>query len=192
MLFPLFCLAQTEKATTTIPPLYEDSIPQTAFFLKKRNVFFQKVFSSNLRKEELSDKIYTLLNTKREFKIDKNSFTSDDEFFGRLFQHKFDALKYDATSLLTPTALGYPINARVAIQIKDYKYRVTITEINFKEYNKDPKGTLPADILLDNYVTQKNRTKIKLSKSNVKIATYLDRDFTDMFDLNSSLISGDF
>lgn len=193
MLFPLLSLAQKEKATTILLPLYEDSIPQTAFFLKKRNVFFQKVFTSDLRKEELADKIYTLLNTKKAFRMDKNIFTNDGDFFGRLSQHKFDPYKYDAGSLSTPGVLAYPINATVAIQIKDYKYRVTITEVNFKEYKKDSKDSLQTvDILLDDYVTQKNRSKIKLSKSNAKLAAYLDRDFTDLFDLNSSIISGDF
>lgn len=191
LLFPVCCFSQTEIAVSSTRPVYQDSIPQTAIFLKNRNVIFQKVFTSDLQKEELADRINTLLSKTADFRFDRGCYTSEGEFIGRIIQHKFDVRKYETSMFGTPAALMYPLNASVVVQIKDYKYRVTISEINFKESRKEAKEE-PIDVLLDDYITQKNRSKIKAGKSNVKLAGYLNRDFSDMFDLNQSLTASGF
>lgn len=103
-----FCLSNTTLASTetNIFSSHEDSIPNTAIFLKNRKVIYQKVFISNLKKEDLADKVATLLTTMKDFKFNRGNHFSDWEFFGRLSDHKFDLGKFEPvySVLLEPLA----------------------------------------------------------------------------------------
>lgn len=191
LLVPFFCYVQKGKASTNTTFLSGDSVVKTGIFLKNRNVIYQRVFSSNLTKEDLADKVATLLTTTRDFRFSRGNHFSDWEFFGRLSDHRFDLGKFDTGVFSTPSIFGMPMNATVVVQVKDYKYRVTISEMTFK-LPKDSVRKEPQNLLLDDIITQKGRSLIKQSKSNIKIASMLDQDLTDIFDLNRSLTGSDF
>lgn len=191
LLVSVLCYLQNGEAATRTHVLSGDSIPHTGIFLKNRNIIYQKVFSSNLTKEDLADKVATLLSTTRDFRFARGNHFSDWEFFGRLSDHKFDLGKFNTGVFNTPTIFGVPMNAVVVVQVKDYKYRITISEMVFK-LPKDNVRKEPEDLLLDDLITQKGRSLIKQSKSNIKIAGMLDQELTDIFDLNRSVTGSDF
>lgn len=191
LLFPLFGHADMEKPLLTQQTVLQDSMPQTSIYLRNRTVFYQKVFKSKLQKEELADQINTLLGTMPGFRFERGCYTAEGEFFGKLFQHRIDLGKYNFGLFEAAGLLSTPFNATVIVQIKDYRYRVTISEVFYPDNNLGQKE-LKRDILLDDYITKKNRSSLSNSKSDLKLATLLSQDFTDLFDLNRSIISGEF
>ena len=188
LLFPVFCHAQNEK-TTNLALVFQDSIPKTSFFLKDRRIVFQKVYPSNLTQKELSDKVYTMLNTTKGFKFSLDGI-SDIDFYGELCQYRFDVERYGVTLFNAPIVLNVPIDAKVIIQVKDYKYRITISEVAFRYYGPNPENNV--DELLEKSLIERDGKKIKTSKSNTKLTNYLDQDFSALFDLGKSLTAGDF
>jgi hypothetical protein len=183
LLFPIFCQAQSEKATNS-NAVFQDSIPQTSFYLKDRRVVF-----SNLTKRELADKIYSILNTTKNFRLNFEGMTNAD-FYGKLIQYQFDRARYNATFFNSSLALTVPINADVTVQVKDYKYRVTISEITFKYFSPKPEENV--NFTLDGMLIDRNGKKIMQSKSNTKLANFLSTDFASLFDVNRSMIANDF
>lgn len=190
LLLPLFGLAQSENPAPPATVLMQDSVPQTSLFLKDRRIVFQKVFSSQLNKDELMEKLNGLLSNTRGFRFDRHVYFGDGEFFGWLYGHRFDYIKYNLGILGTPSLLGQPMYAKVAIQVKDNKYRVTITEMSFS-VEVDPRE-MPNNTLLDEWLTEKRRSRLSKSRSSVKLATYLNQDLSDLFDLSKSVTYGDF
>lgn len=82
-------------------------------------------------------------------------------------------------------------NDAVAVQVKDYKYRVTVSEIAFK-HRSDTTSNATYESFIETSMTTKNRAGFKISKDNIKTAGMLDEDLTDKFDLNKSPILEDF
>jgi len=115
---PIFCLVQSGSEPTT-KLSSQDSIPNTAITLKDKNVIYQKVFLSDLKKEDLADRINMLLGNMRNFKFNKDNYLSSFDFFGRLSNYKFSLNKFQSSWFERPTILSCPINASVAIQVKD-------------------------------------------------------------------------
>jgi hypothetical protein len=188
LLFPILCFGQSEKANS--PTVFQDSIPKTSFYLKDRRVIFQKVYASNLTQKELSAKIDTLLNTIDGF-CQNFDGGSESDFYGRLCQYRFDMDRYGIGSTNWPSAsniLRYPIDAKVTIQVKDYKYRVTITEISSHYFVAE----IPEDELLEKSLMEKDGKKLKSSKASIKIAGYLNTDFSDLFNLKRSATASEF
>ncbi|GEM_PF-3066029 len=188
MLFSLCCFAQDQK-TVNAPPIFKDSIARTSFFLKDRDIVYQKVFASNLKKEELLEKMNSLLSTIRNFRFSQNAIPAEAEIYGRLFFHSFDHEKYDYNMFNNSGYISEPLSAVVAIQVKDNKYRLTISEMSFSRDTEAPSQR----IRLDEVFTQKRtRDKIKHQKANLKLAQYLDQEFTTLFNAKRSLLAGDF
>jgi hypothetical protein len=182
LLFPVLCYAQSEKAYNS-NAIFQDSIEKTSFYLKDTRIVYQKVFTSRLPQKELSEQVYRLLSTAKNFRFDFDGI-SNVEFYGRLRLHQFDGVRYNTTLFNSPILLNLPLNAIVVVQVKDFKYRLTISEVEF--IGKET--TYP----LDNQLTQYNRSKLNLTKSNSKLATYLDKDFTDLFEVKNTVIASDF
>jgi hypothetical protein len=178
LLFPVFCHAQNEKANA----VSQDSIPNTSFYLKETRIIYQKVFKSNLSQKELADQVYRLLSTTKDFKFDIDGVGNVD-FYGRLCLHQFDNVRYNTTVFNAPVLLNIPIDATVVVQVKDNRYRVTISDITFK---------YTTDLLLDNELTERNRSRLNLGRSSLKLAKFLDQDFTDLFEIKNLAISSDF
>lgn len=169
-----------------------DSVAGTSVVLKNDGVIFQKVFSSPLKKEALIAQLNTLLAAKRKFKFEAS--LNDNDFIGRLVKYNIDYSKFNPSIFSPATIITNPLAANVVIQVKDFKYRVTVSEITFinvMPVDKKNPG-YPVDIKLDNYITQKKRSKLSTKKGDVKLTEYINQDFTDLFDLSKSNTSGDF
>lgn len=190
LLVPLFCYAQNGTPMKPLVPS-QDSIPNTGIILKNKEVIYQKVFSSHLKKEDLLAKVTALLANMRNFKFNKTNALSEWDLFGRLSDYKCQTGKFEKKWLDGGTILNYPMNASVAVQVKDYKYRVTISEMAFK-HRADTTTNLTYEASLDNSMTTKSRAGFKTTKDNIKTANMLDQDLTDKFDLNKSPILEDF
>ncbi|WP_316816887.1 hypothetical protein [Pedobacter nyackensis] len=190
LLVPLFCYAQDGTAMKIRVPS-QDSIPNTGVTLKNKEVIYQKVFSSNLKKEDLLDKLTTLLTNMRNFRFNKTNSLSESNIFGRLLDYRCHIGKFERGQLDASTILSYPMNASVAVQVKDYKYRITITEIAFK-HRSDTTSNATYESFIETSMTTKSRAGFKMSKDNIKTASALDQDLTDKFDLTKSPILEDF
>lgn len=191
LLFPLIGYAQMEKPLPAQQTVLQDSMPKTSIYLRNRAVFYQKVFPSKLQKEELADQINTLLSTMRGFRFERGCYTAEGEFFGKLLMHSIDLDKFEHSLFEMAGISSVPFNATVVVQIKDYRYRVTVSEIFFTDDANKPKESR-RDVLLDDFITKKNRSILSNSKYDLKLANYLNVDLTDLFDLNRSIISGEF
>lgn len=187
MLLSLYCSAQEKKTASSIP-IFQDSIAGTSFFLKDQDVIYQKVFTSSLKKEELIEKVNSLLSTIRKFRFNNNSYLTDAEFYGRIAYHNFDVRKYDYSLFNNSGYITVPLNAIVAIQVKDYKYRVTISEMNFRRDSMSEEASMN----LNEVLMGRNRDKLKHNKANSKLTKYLNQELTTLFDADRSLLGGDF
>lgn len=190
LLFPVFCHAQSEKANNS-QTVFQDSIPKTSFYLKDRRIVFQKVYTSKLQQEELANQLYTFLSRRKDFRFATINGIADAEFFGQICQHRFDAARFGVVPFFNaPLILNEPIDATVVVQVKDNKYRVTITEMAFRSY-----GFMPTNDnvqFLEKWFVERDGKKLKASKSNTRLANFLDQDFAEMFDLNKSATASDF
>lgn len=187
LLLPVLCRAQGPKANAQ-SAAFQDSVPQTSFYLKDRRVIFQKVYTSKLPQKELSDKLFTLLNTTTGFRFDLDQPSAAD-FYGQLCNYRFDRERYGATIFNSPILLAIPINARVVVQVKDFKYRITVSEVVFTDYSVQ--GSLIEE-LLEKSVMEKGGSKFKIDKTSLKLANYLNTDFTSLFSLDRSALTSDF
>jgi len=187
LLFPLFCSAQTNKKAE-FPTGIQDSISSTPFSLKNGEVIYQKVFASNLDRKELNSRINTLLGTNKYFRFEMGN---ENEVVGRLSRYYIDTEKYGFTLFKTPAVVTSAINARVVIQVKDSRYRVTLSDITFREA-KSATNPDPQDVMLESLITKKRKTQLDHGKSTMKLVQYLDRAFSDQFDLQKSNTSTEF
>lgn len=185
LLFPVFCAAQNEKATSV--SFFQDSIPKTSFYLKDRRIVFQKVYTSSLKQKELANQLYSQLNLIDAFKYDSDG-NSDAIIQGQLCQYRFGTERYGVTVFNAPVLLQYPIDARVTIQVKDYKYRVTVAEIAFRYFGADGK----LDELLERSLMEKDGKKFKNTQAATKMSNYLHLDFSDLFDVRRSATASEF
>lgn len=194
MLFlPFFGFGQASQNDPSSGQTIQDSIPGTSIILKDGNILFKKVYTSNLEKEELSEKLYTLLSMMKGFKTNHEISQSDDQIVGKLFRHKLNANKYDVSQMNASVLLYYPINGVVLVQIKDFKYQVIVSNIGFAEsYTDSLKHQLTRDIMFESYMTEKKGSKLKSKKGYVKLALGINQEFSDLFDLRKSNLAADF
>lgn len=180
-----FCYLQNGTARTT--PL-QDSVPETNIFLKNGNLYYQKVFHSNLNQQELIDKMVAHLGKVYHFRFKSDNNTSDSEFTGYLIDYNFKVGRN--TSLGISTILMQPMDAMVVIQIKDAKYRITISDMAFMYAVADSVERNARRYPIENDVTEFEGTQIK--KIKYKMISVIDRYFTNLFDLKHAITSTEF
>ncbi|KIO77475.1 hypothetical protein TH53_09395 [Pedobacter lusitanus] len=190
-LLPLFCFAHAGTNLNSLQVSTKDSIAGTSVILKNHEVIFQKVYTSKLTGDDLAEKLFTLLSTMKKFRLDRRVSPTETEFIGKLTYYMVDARKYGGTVFATPAILSYPVTASVVINIKDYKYRVTIADITFKDIESATKGEF-RDVTLSEHITQNRRSQLKTGKSALRLAQFIDQDFSDRFDLMKSSLNDDF
>lgn len=188
MLFPLFCLAQKKKEPLIILHAYQDSIPKTSIYLKDKNIIYQKVFTSPLKQVALTAKVNAMLGTIKSFRFNSNVYTTDSEFFGLLYGHKFNVSKDDISLLNSTGWLVFPLDAVVALQVKDNRYRITISSMEFIRETTETDNLMP----IDYFMKQKNGIALKQTKANIALAKVLDQEFSVIFNVERSLIGDDF
>ncbi|WP_214228959.1 hypothetical protein [Pedobacter sp. B4-66] len=193
LFLPLFGFGQGSQNDLSSGQVIQDSIPGTSIILKDGNILFKKVYTSNLEKEALSEKLGTLVSIMKGFKINNEIYQTNDQIVGRLFRHKFNVNKYDISSLSASSILYSPFNAVVIVQIKDFKYQVIISNIGIGEDGADSLKHRPTnDTMLETFMTEKKGSKLKARKGYVKLAQTLNQEFADLFDLRKSNLAADF
>jgi len=192
LLFPFVCSAQNIKYKNVLSDGVSDSIAGTSIVLKNHEVIFQKVYTSGLRKEELSSKLNTLLSTTKMFRFNNDVIPMETEFFGRLINYPVDYRKYGGGQWTSLSMLSAPLNASVSIQVKDFKYRVVVSEMYFGRARSAKDSVLSTINLLNGEITQRRSSMFKTNKSAVKLANFISLDLSDKFDLEKSYLSSDF
>jgi ribosomal protein L20 len=188
LLFPVFCFGQADFSSANG---IQDSVAGTSIILKNYEVIFQKVYSSKLNRDELSEKVNSMLSVFKGFRIeDGGAYRNQNEFIGRLYRYQFNERRFKG-SVFTGTILSFFVNASVTVQVKDFKYRVIVSNLVFKNVGADEKNT-GHDLSLTEYITYKKNTKIKLSKSNLDLADYISRCLSAEFDVLTTIGTDDF
>lgn len=178
---PIALFAQVKNQN--LPENVQDSLINTSFLLKNNEVIFSKVFVSDLNKAALLEKLQSILPNigNFEFKIDASN---SDKINGVLTGTTVNYRKYGGTLMGTNRIMNYPLYGNVVVQVKDFKYRVLITNLSYKNV-PEPLGYGKMDFILDDGVTRNKRTKFKSSIAVHNILTYIDMHFTDLFNINA-------
>jgi len=192
-LTPLFSFAQTDKQETRLANGVQDSVPGTSLILKDFTVSFQKIYTSDLDKEELAAKIRLFLPTIKNFELKNTENQSTYQFSGRITNFLVNYSKFEGRYFtFSQDAIDYPIYANVLIQVKDRKYRVIVSEITFKSTRADSTRTA-REISLDEEICDRYQRKFLTNNQSKKTAKYLDDDLATSFDINIyNKISKDF
>ncbi|QNK61561.1 hypothetical protein H7F33_13460 [Pedobacter sp. PAMC26386] len=184
LFFPLFLFAQDDPQTGRLPAGIQDTITGTALILKDYTIIFEKIYSSDLKKEELAAKIRMYLPTVKNFHLTGSENQSAYQLSGRL-NHFVVNCNYLNGKYYDPAKLiNRGIDANVLISIKDKKYRVIISEMTFRDYIPDYKYP-GVDSPLNEYLTFKYKTRFELSKEEKRIAKYISDDLLYSFDINN-------
>ena len=182
---PLLASAQVDLRKVSLSPGVQDSILGTSIVLKDKAIIFSKVYESTLTKEELTNKIKSLLPSVKSFQLTDSPNQTAEQFSGRFTDYIVNYRKYGGTLMGTPMILNNPLNANVIIQVKDYKYRVIVSDIIFKGVKVLVNDT-GTDILADDFLSRNKRQLIRSNSNSQSIANYLNKDFTDNFDITKS------
>jgi hypothetical protein len=188
---PLFAVAQVDN-TSTLSSGLQDSVLGTSLVIKASAVVFQKIYTSTLTKEALIVKLKTFLPSVKNFQLTDVTNQNADQFSGTLSGFIVNYRKYGGTLMRAPIVLNFPMNGNVIIQVKDYKYRVIISDMTFK--NVQVISSVPAqDMTLEDGITSSKRTKVRTGAMSVKTAKYVNDDLSASFDLlGSNKISTEF
>lgn len=190
LLSPLLSMAQVDIKTVKLSDGIQDSVLGQSIVLKDHAVIFQKVYSSNLTKEDLTTKLKAFLPSVKNFQLTDSPNQNTNQFSGRLTNFIVNYRKFGGTAMGTPSLLNDPLNANVIIQVKDNKYRVIISEIVFKSVIA---GVGATDQPFDDVISKNKRSKIRISENYLKISKYINEDFSTSFDITTnSKVSTDF
>lgn len=188
-LMPVMLCAQVNLEKTKLSDGVQDSVLGTDIVLKNNEIIFQKTYSSELSKSELIEKLKTYLPTIKNFQLSEVPNQNIDQFSGRLTDYIVNYRKYGGTLMGTSIALNYPLNANAIIQVKDFKYRITISNFIFKGIVL---MSQKYDLVLDDALTKSKRTKIRNNQEILNAAIYLNKELNDMFDINNTKKIDDF
>ncbi|MGY0041237.1 hypothetical protein [Pedobacter sp. NJ-S-72] len=192
LLFPLALLAQDDNQEVRLSKNVQDSIPGTALVLKDYTTIFEKIYSSDLEKEELAAEIKMYLPAVKNFQLTSTENQSVYQLSGRLTDYIAIYTRFDSKAYYDSFPLNAPIDANVLISIKDKKYRVIVSEIVFQDATTDAKGNL-IDQPLNVYFSTLYKPKFRLGGEAKKVADFLSKDLVASFDINNhNKISIDF
>jgi hypothetical protein len=185
LVLPLLVHAQVGKDKTTLSPGVQDSVLGTSFILRENTILFQKVYDSTLGKDDLVKSLKGFLPAVKSFQLTESPNQNEYQFSGKLNDYLINYRKYGGSLMGTSVLLNEPLNANVIIQVKDYKYRVLISDVVFKDVQLIM-GDNGTDIFLDDMFTRKKRTEIRIHPTVSKVAKYMDSDFGDSFNVSTS------
>ncbi|HTN00206.1 MAG TPA: hypothetical protein VL088_15725 [Pedobacter sp.] len=183
LLTPISLFAQTDNI--------QDSIPGTSIILKNNEVIFSKVYESEFDKDILVEKLSVFISGISNLEYNFNT-SNPYQLNGNLNGNTVNYRKYGGTLMGTNILLNYPIYANVVIQIKDNRYRVLVSNMNYKNV-PNAMSHNNVDYLLDDLVTRKKRTSFRTASESIRVLEYIDRHLSDIFDLNvQNVIDDDF
>lgn len=187
---PLISLAQVNSKDTHLSAGVQDSILETSFVLKEHNVLFEKIYSSDLNKTDLINKLKYFLPGVKNFQLSNSANQNADQLSGRIRDFMVNYKKFGGSDSGPGNMLAFPLNANVIIQVKDKKYRLLITEIVFKGLQTNP-SLAAVNAQFDDFITNNDRSKIKTSQRHLETAKFVNADLSISFDmqLNNKLSS---
>ena len=118
LLFPLTLFAQDDNQEVKLSKNVQDSIPGTAIVLKDYTTIFEKIYSSELEKEELAAEIKMYLPAVKNFQLTRTENQSAYQLSGRLTDYIANYTRFDVKAYYDSFPLKAPINANVLISIK--------------------------------------------------------------------------
>lgn len=185
LVLPLLVRAQVGNDKTTLSPGVQDSVLGTSFILRDNTILFQKVYDSTLGKDDLVKSLKAFLPAVKSFQLTESPNQNEYQFSGKLNDYLINYRKYGGSLMGTSVLLNESLNANVIIQVKDYKYRVLISDVVFKDVQLVI-GDNGTDIFLDDMFTRKKRTEIRIHPTVSKVAKYMDSDFGDSFNITTN------
>lgn len=191
-ILPIISFAQVGKDKSILSTGLQDSVLGTSFVLKENSVVFQKIYSSDLNKAELTERMKEFLPSVKGFQLTGSPNQNEDQFSGKLSDFIVNYRKYGGTLMGTAIVLNYPVSANVIVQVRDNKYRVIIRDVMFKGVKMALNDT-GTDLMFDELISKKQRTEIRVSETYLKSARYIDKDFESAFDIhNKTVVKDDF
>ncbi|MBB5646536.1 hypothetical protein [Pedobacter cryoconitis] len=184
-LLPFSSFAQNDTVNTYVFPGIQDSIAGTSLILKNNVLLFQKVYSSALNKDGLANALRSFLPTVNSFELSDVTNQTTYQLKGKISNYFVNYRKYGDGNSGVSNLIYFPLNADVLIQIKDGKYRVTISNLIVQQYyessiiNKD-------NTALESFITKNDRSKIQKNNKSIKTLRYIDNELNFAFDLNST------
>ncbi|MGY0041193.1 hypothetical protein [Pedobacter sp. NJ-S-72] len=107
-----------------------------------------------------------------------------------MIQYDVDVQRYTENTIFGMMGIvNSPLNASVVIHVKDFKYRVTVSDVSYTRVDTAGRSS---DIKLSDYMTKNNRSRFGTAKSDLKLARVINQDFSDKFDLQKSNLTDDF
>lgn len=185
LLLPFSLFAQNDTVNTYVFPGIQDSIAGSSLILKNNVLFFQKAYSSALNKDGLVNALKSFLPTVNSFELSDVTNQTTYQLKGKISNYFVNYRKYGDGNSGVSNLIDFPLNADVLIQIKDGKYRVTISNLVVQQYyessilNKE-------NTALESFITKNDRSKIQKNNKSVKTLRYIDNELNFAFDLNST------
>lgn len=153
------------------------------FSIENNGMVYKYVFEANeLSQTQITEKLNTILSNSSG--IVKVKFV-DNEFVGRIEDFTIDYRKFGGKLITAWTALNYPMFADFKIQVKDFKYRLIVTNIEF--INPSPY------FIYDVYglATKNNRTQVTDKKPILQGLEFIDKTLNEKFQIISEKSNDD-
>lgn len=158
-------------------------IIKSNFYLENQTVQYKRVYEiEGISEESLIEKLNGYLPSVsglREINFNGSIFT------GRVEKLMIDYKKFGGKWGNTWTALNFPINAILTIQVKENRYRVTLSDIQVE----GPPGYGASNF--DDLVTRKNKTEFIENKIVLNGMELMDKFLEEKFNLNSEKLDED-
>ncbi|WP_431471948.1 hypothetical protein I5168_12115 [Nonlabens sp. SCSIO 43208] len=151
--------------TTTI-------IAQTNFAAQNGNLQYQQTFNDSVQLQQF--KSYLLKN----IPIDQQLTTTSNTIVGYT---QYSDIIHDKSSL--GVIFKRPVKYKFVIEFKENKYRVTITNINFRDVEVGVLGVTDSnpDAPAETYLLKNKDNTIRNNKMTTRVLTRLENAFNDLF-----------
>lgn len=146
------------------------------FYIENNGIVYKHVFEANeLNQTQIVEKLNIILSNSTGI---VNVKLIDNEFVGRIEDFTIDYRKFGGKLITAWTALNYPMFADFKIQVKDLKYRMIITNIEFIN---------PSPYFIYNvygFATNNNKTQFTDKNPILKGLEFIDKTIIEKFKLS--------
>lgn len=161
------------------------------FFLENQAITYRKVYEIEfLDEDELIDKMNGFLPTISGI---ENINFNGTVFTGYINEWDIDIKKYGAKNISSWAMLSQKLNSKITIQVKENRYRVILSDIQFVAY--DPlnfTNPRPFSIVeMNDVATRKKRTEFSSSNTVLNGLELLDKFLTDKFNISIEQLDED-
>ncbi|MCM0041825.1 MAG: hypothetical protein NBV61_03545 [Algoriphagus sp.] len=154
------------------------------FHLESGSIQYQRIYDvDGVSEDQLIEKLNSRLPSVsglRDMNFNGSVFT------GRIEGLMIDYKKFGGKSMTTWTALNFPMNAILTIQVKDNRYRVLLTDIETKGDD-----LLIGTYIFNSLVTKNKGTELTTNKTVLNGLDLIDKFLFEKFNFNSAQIEDD-